>query len=135
MQIWKCPYVLIPLKTIRWKRLILNSKNSRVIHQNILFFKEKVDFFNVFYCFCMFVNKHFANFTNKWLEISEDFIIIETQTYRYCFQIFINVPLIIVLHNVFDVTLFNNTIVHICRYCELSAGVDKNIDVIVISLE
>ena len=37
---------------------------------NFVFFVKDRLIFNVFYCFCMFVNKYFANFTGKSLENS-----------------------------------------------------------------
>ena len=35
----------------------------------VFFLKSRL-IFNIFYCFCMFVNKHFANFTGIKLENS-----------------------------------------------------------------
>ena len=66
MQIWKSPetYVCVHMKTILWKFLILNPKNSRVICLWSLksFLKSRLIFI-LFFCFWMFVNKLFTYLT------------------------------------------------------------------------
>ena len=61
MQIWKSYHIFwVHIKTTPWKFRILIPKNSGVTYQWSLFFfwKSRLPL-NIFYCFCMFVNKHF----------------------------------------------------------------------------
>ena len=66
------PSVCAHIAIISWKFCILNSNHSRVIHPQSLYFSLKCRLlFSVFYCFCMFVNKHFANLkcAKKWCDV------------------------------------------------------------------
>ena len=55
-------YVWVHIKTIPWKFCILNPRNSRVIYTwSLCFFLKNRLLFNKFYCFSMFVNKHFIS--------------------------------------------------------------------------
>ena len=55
------PCVCVHIKTISWEFRILNPKKpkSHSAVKSEFFFKCRL-LFNVFYCFCMFVKKHFA---------------------------------------------------------------------------
>ena len=47
------------------KKGLIKKKLSSYFHVKFVFFLEGRLLFNVFYCFYVFVNKHFANFTSK----------------------------------------------------------------------
>ena len=53
LEISQC--VRVHIKTILWKFRILNPKNSWIV---VVFLKSRL-LFKIFYCFCMFVSKHF----------------------------------------------------------------------------
>ena len=101
-------YVQVHLKTIPWKFRILYPKNSRVIYPwKIGFFWKSRLLFNIFYCFCMFVNKYFIhlsgahNSKSKWCynaELSAYYFYVKTKI-SIDFQICISVPLIANLQN------------------------------------
>ena len=55
--------VLIHLIITPWKFRILNSKSYSPANF-VPFLKSRL-LFSAFYCFCMFVSKHFTNFTSK----------------------------------------------------------------------
>ena len=66
-------YVLIYIKMLPWKFRILNPKNRRVIHPYSSYISSKAGSFLTYSTFSvLFVNKHFANFTDKWFKNSYD---------------------------------------------------------------
>ena len=61
------------MKIIPWKFCIVdpNNSNNPILVKFVFFLKIRL-LFKVFYCFCMFVNKHFPNSTSKQLDNSND---------------------------------------------------------------
>ena len=65
MQIWKFSYMFVFIQkehTENFEFLILT-----ILHWSLkfVFFLKSKPLFNIFFCLCMFVNKHFGNFTTK----------------------------------------------------------------------
>ena len=67
MQIWKSLHGRVHIAP--WKLSLLNPKNSCVIYLwRCIFLKNRL-VFNIFYCFCMFVKKHFIYIGCTFLHI------------------------------------------------------------------
>ena len=71
------------MKTIPWKFRIVNPKNSGVIYPwNLFFFIKSRLIFKIFYCFCMFVNKHFIN-RGAYISKSKQYHNVKTSEYYF----------------------------------------------------